>query len=312
MRPFQSKIPIRLPTAKVRFHVEGLDEWEELVALSPSERGKESEVLYGLDLKSARGLDVVILANKLSQAGVNRVTTRSMGRQEALEEKETAELVASEEPKVRTVDAEAVKKAVEIAQTVKVACKKKKKAVVAETVKKAVEIAQTVVGKLGAGEGGTAEDRPAGKPKPVSVLVEVISSEKGTGEEKLAADRPVSDSEPVALDVVVEDEWPDLESLEEKDLEMEEELPDLAEIAEEEVDLEEEIEFCLRESKGKLEDLEVPPVKKGLGSRPELVKEVLVDPTPGGSWQRRESRVLVGIEACCTRQELPIVKRWYI
>ena len=77
VRPFQSKTPLRLPTAKVRFFVEGLEEWEEVVALAPVERGKESEVLYGLDLKSPRGLDLVKLANKLSQAGVLRVTTRA-------------------------------------------------------------------------------------------------------------------------------------------------------------------------------------------------------------------------------------------
>ena len=274
VKPFQSKVPIRLPTAKVRFLVEGLDEWEELVALSPSERGKESEVLYGLDLKSARGLDLVILANKLGQAGVNRVTTRSMGKQEALEEKETAELVASERPKVKTVVAGAVEKAV----TCK---KKKKKAVVAEAVE-SVEKSQAVAGKLEAGEGETAEDRPAEKPKPGSVVIEIMSSEKGTGEENLAADRPASDSEPVALAIENEEEWPNLGSSEEKEIEMEEGLPDLAQLAEEEVDLEEEVMFCLRESKEKLEDLEIPPVKKGLGSRPELVREVLADSTLEG------------------------------
>ena len=274
VRPFRSKIPMRLPTAKVRFLVEGLDEWEELVALSPSERGKESEVLYGLDLKSARGLDLVILANKLGQAGVNRVTTRSMDKQEALEEKETAEIVASEKPKVKIVVTGAVKKAV--------TCKeKKKKAVVAEAVE-SVEKAQAVAGKLETGEGETAEDRPAEKPKPGSVVIEIMSSEKGTGEENLAADRPASDSEPVALAIENEEEWPNLDSLEEKEIEIEEVLPDLAELAEEEVDLEEEVMFCLRESKEKLEDLEIPPVKKGLGSRPELVREVLADSTLEG------------------------------
>ena len=69
VRPFQSKTPMRLPTAKVRFIVESLGEWEELVALAPVEVGKESEVLYGLDLKSARGLDLVILVNRLGLTG---------------------------------------------------------------------------------------------------------------------------------------------------------------------------------------------------------------------------------------------------
>ena len=256
VRPFQSKTPLRLPTAKVRFLVEGLEEWEEVVALAPVEKGKEREILYGLNLKSPRGLDLVILANKLSQAEVLRVTTRSEGRQEALEESKTADVVDREKPKIKAVDAEAVKKA--------------------------VEKAKTVVGKKGAGEGGTVEDRPAGKSKPVSVLLEVMSSEKGTSEGKLAADRPVSDSEPVALDDVIEEEWPNLESLEEQDLEMEEELPDLAEKAEEEVDLKEEVEFCLRESSEGLENLEFPPVRPGTGNRAELIEEVKSDPTLEG------------------------------
>ena len=258
VRPFQSKIPIRLPTANVKFQVEGLDEWEELVALSPSEKGKENEVLYGLDLKSARGLDLVILANKQGEAGINRVTTRSMGKQDAQEEKETAETVASEKPKIKIVVAEAAKAAA--------ICKKKKK------------------GKLGAGEGGKAEDRPAEKSDPGSVLIENISSEEGTGEENLAADRPASDSDPVALPTEDEEEWPDLGTLEEKEIELEE-LPDLVGLAEEEVDLEEDVLFCLRESRENLEDLDIPPVKKWLGSRPELVREILTDPSLE-SWRK--------------------------
>ena len=123
VRPFQSKTPMRLPTAKIRFCVEGLEEWEELVALAPVEVGKESEVLYSLDLKSARGLDLVILVNRLGQSGINRVTTRAMGRQEAKEAKETAEVVDREKTQVKAV-------VLEVAKPVR---------------------------KLGAGEGGTAD-----------------------------------------------------------------------------------------------------------------------------------------------------------
>ena len=266
VRPFQSKTPIRLPTAKVRFQVEGLDEWEQVVALAPVEKGKQTEILYGLDLKSPRGLDLVILANKLGQTEVLRVTTRAEARQQASEEKDNARVVELEKPKVQAVVAEAVGKAVEKAQAVGVASKGPKgKAVVAETVGKTVEKAQAVEGKLGAGEGGTAADRPAEKPKPVSVVLEVIGSEKSAGEGELAADRPVSDPEPVTQDEAVG-----------------EELPVLAEIAEEEVDLEEEIEFCLRESREGLENLEFPPVRQGPGNRAELVEEVKSDPTLEG------------------------------
>ena len=251
VRPFQSKEPIKLPTARVKFRVEGLAEWEELVALSPVEEGKETEVLYGLDLKSARRLDLVILASKLGQAaGVNRVTTRAEGRQQAQEEKRVAEVVAREKPVVKTVSAEAVKK-------------------------KAVEIAKAVTGKEGAGEGGPAADRPAGKPKPVSVSIEVMGSEKGTGEGELAVDRPVSDPEPVALDDAIgneTDEWPDLGSSEEED----------EGLAEEQVDLPGEVEYCLRKDREGREDLEIPPVRRGPGDRAKLVEEVKSDPTLEG------------------------------
>ena len=155
VRPFQSKVPLKLPTAKVKFSVEGMEEWEEVVALAPVERGKEGEVLYGLDLKSARGLDLVILANGLSQAGVNRVTTRAEGRQKALEESETVEVVDREKPQV--------------------------KGPVIETVKKAVELAESE-GKESAGEGESVADRPAGSSNPVSSALELTGRE-AIGEE---------------------------------------------------------------------------------------------------------------------------------
>ena len=230
VRPFQSKTPLRLPTARVRFKVESLEEWEELVALAPVERGKESEVLYGLDLKSARGLALVIIANKLGQAGVLRVTTRSESRQEASEKEDTAKVVAQEKPKVKAVVVEAVDKAVE---------------------------ATVPEGKESTGEGGSVADRPAGSSKPVSSELDLKGSEKSTGEGEPAADRPVGDPEPVAQDEAIGSE-----------------LPDLA-VAEEEVDLLKEVEFCLRESREGLEDLGFPPVKKGSGSRAELVSEVI-------------------------------------
>ena len=227
VRPFQSKTPIRLPTAKIRFCVEGLEEWEELVALASVEVGKESEVLYGLDLRSARGLDLVILVNRLKQSEVNRVTTRAEGRKEAKQAAETAKVVEREKPQVRAVAREVAKP----------------------------------VGKLGPGEGGAAEDRPAGLPKPVSCELDLTGSEKSTGEGGLAADRPVSNLEPVSQEETIG-----------------EELPDLA-LAEETVDLPEEIEFCLRESREGLEDLEFPPMGMSSDSRVELVREVHEDPS---------------------------------
>ena len=234
VRPFQSKIPIRLPTAKVKFLVNGLGEWEELVALAPVERGKESEVLYGLDLKSARGLDLVILVNREGQSGVLRVTTRAKDKQETSEREENARIEAIEKPRVRPVVVEAVGKAVEAAGSVKA---KGRGAVV-----------------------GVA------KPVPSEMILEV--EEKGTdrsmGKGELAADRPVSDPEPMAQAVTIE-----------------EEMPTLAE-AEEEVDLLKEVEYCMRERKEGLEDLEIPPVNRGSGSRARLVEEVRADSTLEG------------------------------
>ena len=136
VRPFQSKVPLKLPTAKVKFSVEGIKEWEEEVALGPVERGKEGEVLYGLNLKSARGLDLVILANRLGQAGVNRVTTRAEGKRQAAEESEAAEIVAREKPKVRAPATEVVEPE-----------------------------------RLSVGEVGPVADRPAGPSKPITTEV---------------------------------------------------------------------------------------------------------------------------------------------
>ena len=253
VRPFQSKTPLSLPTAKVRFQIGGLKEWEEIVALAPVEQGKESEVLYGLDLKSTRGLDLVILANKMSQSGVLRVTTRARSKQEAQEEKQAAEEVAYEKPRVEAVGTEAAEP----------------------------------VGKLGAGEGRAAADRPVVLPEPVSSEVEVKGSEKSTEIGEPAADRPVGNPGPVTQEVPGVDEWPDLDFLEEEGLEMEEEGLEMEE--EEQVDLPGEVEYCLRGSEDELEDLQVPPVEKGLGSRPELVKEVHKDPTLQG-WRELAER----------------------
>ena len=189
VRAFQSKSPIKLPTANVRFSVKGLGEWEELVALAPSEIGKESEVLYGLDLQSARGLDLVILVNRLGQSGVNRVTTRSEGRQETSEREENAKIVAKEKPRVKAVVVEAVGQAVE---------------------------ATVPVGKKGDREGGPVADRPAGTPRAISNELELKGSEGSTGKGEPVADRPAGNPEPVARDEAIGSELPELVVAEEE------------------------------------------------------------------------------------------------
>ena len=257
VRPFQSKTPMRLPTARIRFRVESLEEWEELVALAPVERGKESEVLYGLDLKSARGLDLVILANRLGQSGVLRMTTRSESRQETSEREEIAEVVAQEKPKVKAVVVKAVDQAVE---------------------------ATVPVRKESAGEGGSVADRPAGTPKPASSEVELKGNEKSMGKGDPASDRPAGDPEPVTQDEAIGSET---------------ELPDLAE-AEEEVDLVGDFEYSLRERNDGMENLGIPPVKRGSSSRAELVRAVKADPTLK-SWRELASK---GEQGFCWEREL--------
>ena len=247
VRAFHSETPMKLPIAKVKFQVEGMEEWEETVALAPIEKGKETEVLYGLKLRSPRGLDLVILANKLGkvEVDVNRVTTRAEAKKEKAEMEEDARVVELEKPKVKTV---------------------KTSGKVEVNVKPSSVRADVVHSEKSTGEGELSADRPGSNPKPVTLpepvaqaeatadgpaKVDEVSSEKGTGEGELAADRPVSDPKPVP------------------------------QVAEEEVDLQEEVGYCLRQGGG-LEDLGVPPVRRGPGDRAELVEEVKRDPTLQG------------------------------
>ena len=106
VRTFQSKVPMTLPTAKVAFTIGGLS-WVELVALAPVEEVREKEVLYGLDLTSERGLDLVLMANRLEQAkGIMRVTTRSEAKEASQREEEEAKVVSVEQPSVKPIEAE--------------------------------------------------------------------------------------------------------------------------------------------------------------------------------------------------------------
>ena len=65
----------KMPLAKVEFEVEGMEKWKEEVALAPAEEGKENEVIYGLRLKSLRGLRLVALVKRQegAEVGVKRV-----------------------------------------------------------------------------------------------------------------------------------------------------------------------------------------------------------------------------------------------
>ena len=99
VKPFGAGKPMLLPTANLSFKIGSL-EWVECAAVSPMQEGVEAEVLYSLDLQSPRGLELVLLANRVDQRDVLRVTTRSQARQER--EKQEEEVVAArvEQPKV--------------------------------------------------------------------------------------------------------------------------------------------------------------------------------------------------------------------
>ena len=64
VKGFGAKKHMLLPMAEIPFKVGSLS-WMEPVALAPVEEGVLSEVVYGLNLTSKRGLELVLLANKV-------------------------------------------------------------------------------------------------------------------------------------------------------------------------------------------------------------------------------------------------------
>ena len=61
--------PEVVPTARVRLGVEGMEDWEEVVALIPAQQEEENQVILSVDLGSARGLELALLANRQAEAG---------------------------------------------------------------------------------------------------------------------------------------------------------------------------------------------------------------------------------------------------
>ena len=125
---FNSEAPLVTPLARVGFKIGHL-EWEEEVALVPDIEGKKREVLYGIDLRSERGLQLVLMANEKRNDEVLRVTTRAEAREAEAERKEDERVVAREQPKVVSMSA-----------------------------------VDTGTGRLG--KGRPVADRPAGSPEP--------------------------------------------------------------------------------------------------------------------------------------------------
>ena len=263
IKPYRSITLGRLPTANVKFELEGMEPWVEEVALLPGEPGHELEVLYSLRIKSARGVELVILANKPASVEVNRVTTRADARKEEEEEKKIVMVVEKERPRVKPVVAKLA--GVPVREPVL-----RINSGIAESVSQAVKAARNE------------RVQGAEKPKP-RALETVVAWERSTGKGKLVADRPASSPAPVPpttstnsdSDVVdLSEEWPDLES--QTDSSGEE-----VEMVSEDLDEEEEVAYCLkRRSEG--ENLDFPPVKKGPGSRAKMVEEVKRDPSLEG------------------------------
>ena len=103
LRAFKQETPMIWPMAKVHFEVDGLEPWDEVVAVAPEEEGKELEILYGLELRTVRGLDLVLQIGKQGRSDLNRVTTRAMSLKEAQEEKHETEVGKREKPLVKPV-----------------------------------------------------------------------------------------------------------------------------------------------------------------------------------------------------------------
>ena len=91
-----------LPVAELAFKVGEL-EWRERVAVAPMLEEEHGEVLCRLDIKSERGLKLVMLANEIEMKDVARVTTRAEARAARQQEEEDVAAIAIDQPRVRTL-----------------------------------------------------------------------------------------------------------------------------------------------------------------------------------------------------------------
>ena len=94
IRAFGAKEKLLLPMAEVPFEVGSLS-WMEPVALAPVEAGCEQEVVYGLNLLSQRGMDLVLLANKGNPVNVRRLTAWVESKDLCQRERKEAVVVAA-------------------------------------------------------------------------------------------------------------------------------------------------------------------------------------------------------------------------
>ena len=102
VRPFKAKEAYSCPVAKVPFTLGGM-QWEEEVAVDTECGESEGEILYSLDIRSDRGLKLIVFANEMEEAKVNRVTTRSEAKELKQSEAIVAGIVQKEKPKVKAI-----------------------------------------------------------------------------------------------------------------------------------------------------------------------------------------------------------------
>ena len=109
LRAFGAKQPLLLPMAKIPFEVGPL-RWVESVALAPVEEGVDIEVVFGLNLMSRRGIDLVILANEGNPDTEHRLTDLKQAREDSKGEKAEIEIEAeaAEQPKVESIRSEKI------------------------------------------------------------------------------------------------------------------------------------------------------------------------------------------------------------
>ena len=109
LRAFGAKQPLLLPMAKIPFEVGPL-RWVESVALAPVEEGVDIEVVYGLNLMSRRGIDLVILANEGNPDTEHLLTDLKQAREDSKGEKAEIELEAeaAEQPNVESSRSERI------------------------------------------------------------------------------------------------------------------------------------------------------------------------------------------------------------
>ena len=102
VKAFGNSPAMVLPMADVEFAL-GDSKWSERVAVTPVSDGVSGEVLLSLDLKSQRGLQIVLWANGVVNMDVARVTTRSQAEEERRKDEKEVEFVNKCNPVVTPV-----------------------------------------------------------------------------------------------------------------------------------------------------------------------------------------------------------------